>query len=168
MDEDKEIAAMSSMVGALEELEPEERERVLRWACDRYSVRLGFGTRRSVEPGPSVTGGDLESEDLATLYDAANPKTDPERALVAGYWFQVREKQPVLDAQRLNSALKNLGHGVGNITSALTGLKDRKPALAMQVQKTGKSKQARKKYKLTAAGIRAVHVMVAGTQPEEE
>jgi len=38
----------------------------------------------------------------------------------------------------------------------------KRPGLARQVQKTGTSKQARKKYRLTDAGIRQVQKMLAG------
>jgi len=164
---DTEVGAMSSIVDALEGLEDEKRQRVLRWACDRYGVQLGRAVAKRVGP-PGSENEEVGFGDIATLYDAASPKTDAERALVAGYWYQQLEGRADLDAQTVNKALKNLGHGISNITWALMELQKGKPALVLQTHKSGKSKQARKKYKLTEAGIRTVKRMVAGQQLEEE
>ena len=79
--------------------------------------------------------------------------------------FQVINEHPSVTGQQVNDALKNLGHAMSNITDAFTSLIRRKPQLAMQVEKTGSSKQARKKYKLTIAGINEVKKLLT---PEEE
>jgi hypothetical protein len=55
-----------------------------------------------------------------------------------------------------------LGHGLINITAALDDLREAKPALVLQVGKSGKSRQARKTYKLTIAGIKSVEEMIGG------
>jgi hypothetical protein len=60
-----------------------------------------------------------------------------------------------------------MGSGLANVTSTLESLKAKKPALVMQVGKTGRSRQARKTYKLTSAGIREVSEMLAGTRQRE-
>src|SRR5438093_685050 len=67
------------------------------------------------------------------LFDAATPKTDPERALIGAYWFQVVGGASDFQSQQVNEALKDVGHGVGNITDALSKLQRRKPALVRQV-----------------------------------
>lgn len=43
------------------------------------------------------------------MYDAANPRTDVERAAVAAYWFQVVQAAPSFQAQGLNDALVPAG-----------------------------------------------------------
>ncbi len=53
-----------------------------------------------------------------------------------------------------------MGHGVGNITTALTNAQKHKPALVRQTSKSGKSRQARKTYKLTTAGVKYVREKV--------
>ena len=68
--------------------------------------------------------------------------------------------QETFTSQTLNSALKDLGRGVSNITRALAASMAQKPALVMQVRKSGTTKQARKIYKLTAAGKKAVVLMI--------
>jgi DNA-binding PadR family transcriptional regulator len=66
-----------------------------------------------------------------------------------------------VEAQRVNTELKQLGHGVSNITRAFDALKSQKPALIMQTRKEGTSKQARKKYKVTTEGKKAVERMLS-------
>jgi hypothetical protein len=159
MTDDKELATMAAIAKALDDINDDATvARVLQWINSRYGKTRGLAP---LNFGPEHEGSDeTEFADLASLFNAAEPSTDPQRALVAGYWFQVHENKDNLDAQSINAALKNLGHPISNITSALTSLKDRKPSLVMQVQKTGKTAQARKKYRLTAAGIAAVRRML--------
>jgi hypothetical protein len=107
--------------------------------------------------GPGAPGG----VDFATLFADASPTTDRDRALVAGYWFQVIRGEADLDGQTLNRELKNLGHGVGNITKAMTNLMNQDPQLVIQTRKSGGSAQARKKYRLTRAGITQVEGILA-------
>ena len=52
--------------------------------------------------------------------------------------------------------LKDLGHRASNITDALSSAMKEKPALIIQVKKSGSARQARKLYKLTDAGVKWV------------
>ena len=92
------------------------------------------------------------------------PRPSLNRALVTAYWFQCREGQEDIDAQKINSELKHLGYGVVNITRAFNTLKDQKPSLVMQTRKAGTTKQARKKYKVTAEGKKSVERMLQATE----
>ena len=85
---------------------------------------------------------------------------DSERALVAAYWFQYLGGVSDFDSATLNKELKHLGHQSSNITTALTSLMSKKPQLVIQTRKSGASKQARKKYKLTNEGIKQVQRML--------
>ena len=169
MNDDKEIAAMTSIVEALDGLEDgDARQRVLRWAMSRYGVAASVppaAGRVGIPPSEDVAE---EPQDFAALFDAADPQTDEEKALSAGYWFQVKEGYTDLDAQTLNGALKDLGHGITNITVALGRLAKREVSLVRQTKKSGKSKQARKKYRVTTAGKRAAERMLAGHRLDGE
>ncbi len=162
----KEIEAIQTVAKALADLDDAAVKRVLRWAADR------FGASDVVEE-PAEGGNDLGSgssvepssfEDVADLFSAADPGSDAERALVVGYWLQYVNGVPEFDSQTANRELKHLGHGVSNITAALTNLKGRKPQLVIQTRKSGTTKQARKKYKLTNAGKHAVEEMIRRTE----
>lgn len=106
-------------------------------------------------------------EDFASLYDAANPSTESDKALVAGYWLQIIQGTSDWSGFSANKELRNLGHGVENITVALGALIDSTPRLVMQTHKAGKTKQARKKYKVTGERIKRVKQMMAGTAEKE-
>lgn len=165
---DPQIKAMEVITKALDGLDEEARRHVLVYVGARYGVpmpgatgrRAGGGAGTGAAPTPEVDG-NAEFEDFATLYDAASPSDQTQRALVAGYWTQVCEGEANFGAQTLNTNLKNLGHGVKNITQALSGLMKGSPRYVMQVKKTGKTQQARKLYKLTAAGIKRVQELIA-------
>src|SRR5438093_8125637 len=159
-DQDPEITAMSKIGNALSELQDSEAvARVLRWALEKYRPKSPK-TPANVTSSPLVDiVGTTELispirqfRDFPELFNAASPTTDPERALVAGYWFQVVQGEEELHGQQLNDALKNMGHRIGNITDALSSLMTRRPALVMQTRKSGTSRQARKKYRLTTEG----------------
>jgi hypothetical protein len=119
-----------------------------------------LGTRGGSEAAAEQRSSDYET--FADLFNAANPKTEKDKAAVAAYYAQVCEEAGSFQSQSLNDLLKNLGHGIGNITEALNQLKNERPALILQLKKSGSSRQARKTYKLTLEGIKRVESMVQG------
>ncbi|HUT75711.1 MAG TPA: hypothetical protein VM221_12860 [Armatimonadota bacterium] len=159
MNAESELAAMKTVHGALSELDEGARTRVLRWAAEvcRVDLQNESVVRSAAEEPCSV-------RDMADLYHAVNPETDAERALVAAYWHQVEQEQEQdgFDALSVNKTLKNLGHRVRNITDALGSLMERRPALVIQVRKRGTTKQGRKRYRLSQAGITAVRERLTG------
>ena len=88
-------------------------------------------------------------EHFVDLFDAVDPKSDVDKALTGAYWLQVVSKQDSWQSLRVNNLLKDMGHGVANVTSALRTAQERKPALVRQVNKSGRSQQSWKTYKLT-------------------
>jgi hypothetical protein len=166
---DPEIEAMSQVVAALDRLEDDNdaRVRVLRWAADRYGVTFASvapgrpspgiyeGSAEESSPRASVDARDAEPafEHFVDLFDQVDPKSDVDKALTAAYWLQIVSRQPSWQALRVNNLLKDMGHGVGNVTSALRTAQERKPALVRQVHKSGRSAQSWKTYKLTTSGV---------------
>jgi hypothetical protein len=168
-----EIEAMKAIATALSDLEDEAIARVIRWQIDQYGVEVARGGRLRPKGGTPETpesgllAESIEFDTAAELMAAANPRTDVEKVLVAGYWFQVVQNQSDLEGQTINTELKHQGHGVKNVTNAFAGLMSQKPQLAIQLRKAGTSKQARKKYKLTTEGIKKVQRMIAGLNGSE-
>jgi hypothetical protein len=142
---------------------------VIRYILDRFNIP-GAPKDPKRHTGAKAETGDnktIEFEDFASLADAAHASTDQMRALVAGYWLQECQGGQSFDAQSANTQLKHLGHPSSNITMALGALINQKPALALQLRKSGSTKQARKLYKLTESGIRKVKAMIAGNDETE-
>lgn len=171
MSAEDEINAMKQIAAALEPLDDAGRARTLQWAISHFQGKsqIDFGLspdQPTQARGGQSSGGESRFETFAELFQAANPSTEREKALVASYWAQICNSEPSFGSQSLNDALKDLGHGVGNITDALSALKDERPALVLQLKKSGTSKQARKTYKLTQEGIRRVQAMTSGDTNE--
>ena len=163
-----ELDAMRTVAEALTGLEPDGVARVLRWASEKFGVSMRPSQAgRSSLPADNL-GGDQPNaptfSDLAELYTTASPKTDADKALVVGYWHQYGIGAADFDTQSVNTELKNLGYGIGNITRAFDALKDSRPALAVQTRKDGTTKQARKRFKLTNEGKKRVEMLCASAE----
>jgi hypothetical protein len=158
---DNEIQAMSKLATILAPLNGEAKKRVLSWAYEFFSIG-GISTKKvpriDDESNDNGTPRTLPNSGVAEIFDAADPKTGAEKALIVAYWLQVHQGQDGFSSQSVNKELKNLGHGVANITAAFTDLLEQK--LALQIQKSGKSQQARKVYKLTRKGTLQVEAMI--------
>jgi hypothetical protein len=165
MSAEDEIKAMGAVSAALENLENEGRARVLSWAMSHYGVAsspakpMWAVVGKTGSEAGTVSAAIRGHETFADLFNAAHPTTEKDKALVAAYWVQVCEGMGSFQSQSLNDLLKDLGHGIGNITEALNQLKDDRPALVLQLKKSGSSRQARKTYKLTLEGSKRVDAM---------
>ena len=170
-----ELAAMQKVAEALEGFSPESAGRVLAWAASAFKAETGALLIQRGAPMAQAPEADaVEEEDqedefdlgsLAELFERANPSTEAQRVLVASYYFQEHQDHDDVDAYSINAELKHLGHGAGNITRAFAKLIKRKPSLVMQVRKSGSSQQARKRYRVTNEGSKAVRRMLNG-EPE--
>lgn len=161
---DSELEAMQAVYSALSDLDDAARGRVLAWTASKFEIEAPIAKAKAAGGG---TDGAAEADDVprqyatvSDLFDAAQPSDGPERALVVAYWYQEMEGREGWGGGDVNTTLKNLGHPLANVTKTLTSLRGRKPSLVMQVGKSGRSAQARKTYKLTAAGLREVRQML--------
>lgn len=161
-DLDPEITAMTGVTAALTPLDDDARRRVLRWAAERFEVTVPKFRSTGDDAEEEVSGMAATSDyaSFAELFENSTPRTTTDKALIAAYWFQVIQGSTGFQSQQLNNELKNLGHGLSNVTDSLGSAERAKPTLVMQVNKSGKSKQARKTYKLTLAGINYVKAMI--------
>ncbi len=157
MVEDPEIGAMASVAEILSNLDSKAVERILRWAAQRFNVSFGPQSKAGRPAGAEAVNS--TKTDLPDFFSRLNLTTENDKVLAAGYWFQQIEGQEELDAQQLNSHLRHLGHAISNITRTFGRLMEQRPQLVIQTRKGGSSKQARKKYRITAEGIRAVEQM---------
>lgn len=171
-----ELEAMKAAHSALRDLQPDAQERVLRWLSGALGVHTSVGndpnaprntdSKATYERGRKPNTGDEGADPttytaFADLLGESQAESDADRALVGGYWFQVIGGAEDFSAQGVNDKLKDTGQAIGNITRAFERLKATKPQLVRQLQKAGKTQQARKKFKLTTAGIEAVERMLS-------
>lgn len=130
-------------------------------ACFRgRNNRLVKGLARMAHPKRTRTFGEF--------FDAADPQTEAERVLVGAYWVQVVEGAEDFESMQVTKHLKNLGHPVSNITRAIDSMMSQNPRMVIQTQKSGSSKQARKRYKVTREGTKRVRAMLSGPIGESD
>jgi hypothetical protein len=172
-----EIDAMKDISKVFTELDVPAQERVIAWLSSRFGITKGQADRPVSASATSElphaedrdrAGGQASKQfdHPAELFESARAQTDAERALVLGYWFQVCQGASSFASRQVNDELKHIGHGVGNITRALDVLIDSRPAAVIQLEKSGKSKQAQKKFRLTHEGLKRVHQLLS--RPSEE
>jgi hypothetical protein len=168
---DQEFDATRAVYNALEPLDDDARERVVKHVAGILEINAMEASEvkpPAEEPKPAEdvvvqpAAGTPSYQTFAELFDAADPQTASDKALVAGYWLQVCRQADSFDGQSANKELNHLGHKLGNITNAMAALNALRPSLAIQLAKSGSSQQARKKYKITVAGVEAVKVMING------
>ena len=168
---DDELTAIQSVLKALTPLEPDSRQRVVDYVTARFKISTGRtdlpdserGGAEESENAPedvNKSASDVVFETFADLFDAARPTDHGQKALVAGYWVQVHDGIDNFTSFSINKHLNNLGYRIPNITRAIDRLRRKTPALVVQLRKSGKSKQARKAYKVTDAGIKVVAAMI--------
>ncbi|MGF1594617.1 MAG: hypothetical protein ACFCUW_15150 [Kiloniellaceae bacterium] len=167
---DEEFAAMQTVYKALNPLGEDARRRVIEYIVDRLGIAPPSLATVDPSSGPTEEEGDEGStgrpapsrdySSFAEIYDAAQPRSNADKALVAAYWLQVCQGTDSFEGFAVNKELKHLGHGITNITTAIDALRGQKPALVLQLKKSGKSRQARKTYKITVTGIKAVEAMI--------
>lgn len=161
---DKEMEAIQTAFKALENLDEEGRKRGFSYLQSRLAIpgKAILSPETEADAPPGLAASQSKFGSFAELSDAAQPMTNGDKVLVAGYWLQNCQSQESWDSQSANTLLKNLGHGLANITAAIDGLKAQKPALVLQLKKSGTSQQARKTYKVTVAGLNSVEAMIRG------
>lgn len=136
-DEDLEFSAMQRVYSALEPLDEEARRRVFIYVASRFCISVvgtantELASRGNDDASAKGEGSSTEFDEFGEFFDVFDPKSDVERALTAAYWASLQNGDGSFDSQALNTMLKNLGHGVANITRALGGLADQKPALVI-------------------------------------
>ncbi len=169
MNGDPELVAMGAVYQALDALgeDNEAKARVLGWV----SSRLGLSSMQKAKQKGLLEegrgGGDekalAEFQSVAVLFAAAQPQSTADKCLVVGAFLQESNGGTDVTGREINAELKHLGHGVGNITKALEPLIKNKPQLLIQTRKEGTTKQAQKKYRVTAEGLKRVQLLLAGS-----
>jgi hypothetical protein len=161
---------MSKVAALLEPLDGPARSRVLAWVIGALNVQGlprdlgGQPAGKATVQAPSLEIGQLNS--FPEFFHAASPKSEKEKALVAAYWIQHNSGVEQFGSQDVNTELKHIGYGVGNITDALTQLINERPSAVIQLKKAGSSKQARKVYKVTDAGSRRIVELMNSSKEE--
>lgn len=164
MIQDDELGVMSVVYEELLKIDDEAKQRVLDWVAGKFSLRQSKNAigGKKILADESIS---IESfGSVADAFSAASPEIDRDKALIIAAFLQRNLGKDVITGYEINNELRQLGYGLNNVTDAINQMIDRKPKLMMQVKKEGKTKQARKKYKVTVEGFKAVQLMLTASQ----
>lgn len=173
MDFEPELKAMNDVYNALKDLEDEAKQRVIQWVTSKFALTTAIQefseSEQELGEGRGLTEKDLSSfKSVADVFGNAKVKSEPDKVLIVGAYLQQKKGDGELTGREINKELHHLGHGVSNITAAISSLIKRKPQLMIQTRKEGKTKQAQKKYKVTGEGFTAANKMInSGDQASE-
>jgi hypothetical protein len=76
------------------------------------------------------------------------------RFLLAAAFLQENKNYKELTSYEVSSALKKAGHPVNHPSATISSLISRKPHLLVQLGSFGTSKQSRRKFRVTEAGLK--------------
>jgi len=163
---DQELEIMSSLATVIDAIDDHEaRDRVLRWVFDRYNQTGAVLDSMRAEDDANITSSIASQgapySNFADLYDAVNPSSLTDRAIVAGYWLQVVNSDNTWNSFAVNKLLKDLGYGIDGISKVFARAQKQSPVLVRQTSKSGRAAQAKKTYRLTQAGINVVKGMLS-------
>ena len=184
---DPEIEAIAKCHDLFKVLENDSKIRVIQWLISKFELNPGPSTWTKTHQQPNNSNRDtgkalpdvndeivaeeiitnplvnktLESyETVAECFSDASPNNEWEKALIVAAYLQVKNGLADITSFDVNKQLKNLGHASANITQAFDGNINRKPQFILQLRKDGKSKQAKKKYKVSGEGIKYANSML--------
>lgn len=132
-----------SETGAPEEIRPEEIE-----------TPIVEEEKPGRPPKTETTAVNFEEfDDIEELFLTSDVKKVSHRILLAAAYLQEKNNLAEVSSLDINTQLKKLGYGVTNITTLINGLLKKKPPLMEVTKKEGTTKQARRKFKVTAPGF---------------
>lgn len=170
---DSELTVMAECHKKMKHLTDEEKARVLDWLAKKFDIASTTLFQKKTQSSNASGGGEsgnslVDFTSLPDVFAVANVKTDQEKVLLASSYLQLKNGGADLTGREINQALKPLGQGVSNITNTITALMARKPKLMIQTHKSGKSRQAQKKYKVTTEGLAAAKKFLSETPESDE
>ncbi len=164
------LKALESILKTLEPLQEDERARVLRWTAEKLGIQqVGPGKAGGAAGKVAPIDAAFEKhpsgfQSVGDFLAAASPDTDADRVLCVAVYLQDFSEKPDevrLSGKQINDVLKDLGHGVKNITDSINTLKLRKPQHMIQTKKSGKSRQAWKEYRVTRSGVEYAYKLIS-------
>src|SRR6266498_4162959 len=119
---DPELHALSTISTLLADLPEDSQARIVNWISSRFRIQGVLSGPLKHDGGLGFTEPVRDFQDVATLFVAAGPSTGSEKALMVAFWLQECLHQEEWDGFAINTELKHLGHGLKNVTDALSAL----------------------------------------------
>ena len=156
--QDPELAAIATVVAALEPLDNDSKKRVITYAVDRFRLSVATkGTDRILGPDRRTPTDDQDYSDFADFFHAVDAYTEPEQLLVSAYWLD-RNGTGEFRAGDLSAPLSDLGHATTRVSHSMEALRLTRPSFLNQVSKSGRNKV----WRISDAGRKLVDSWLAG------
>jgi hypothetical protein len=154
-------AAVSSYDPVLKE---RARDLLLKQAFGTGVAQVQPSSQASGAPAPLETRVDATGAvPFSALIEKWSPSTQADWALLGAYYFQKIMGEQNVTGFQVSTELKQHGYGVTNITDSFSANMEAEPARIL-TKKSGKSKQAKKSYRVTTAGIKYVEDRLNGAE----
>lgn len=121
---------------------------------DAAPKRRGRPPGRKGTRGKAARGG--RGPALKSLLERWTPETLADKALLGAYYLSRIRGETTVTSQAINTELKRNGLPISNITRAIESNMRPEHPLIIQERKMGTTKQARKQYSITPAGLEEV------------
>jgi hypothetical protein len=131
-------------------LKEQARDILLKQAFGAEPKTVSSSTSKGID---TVSGPKHQPALFHQLVEKWTPGTQAEWVLLGAYYFQVVLGNESVTAFQVNKELKQHGTVIANVTASFDENINENPALIRQVGKSGKAKQAKKKYIITTSGI---------------
>ncbi len=175
MGHDPEIVAMNKVLDSLKNLDNGGRKRVIRWLIDRFRL-AGGKTPHQLTP-PAKVNKQTETESIVKeklgktaqplkrkeiknydtvldLFSESKAKKSISKILLMAAYLQERHHFKEITTYDINFRLKRIRHEVTNISGIINGILQKKPQLLAEIKKEGQGKHARRKFRVTAEGLK--------------
>lgn len=126
--------------------------------------REGEGPARRARAGPVPR---RARGSAGALLEQWRPDSMAERALLGAYVLSGGRADRTVASQAINAELKRHGLPVPNITRAIESNLRSRPPLMIQKKKLGTTRQARKQYAMTQAGVELVEARLRAGEATE-
>lgn len=175
MNNDPKMDVLFTCYDALKSLQTADRKWVISQLASRLEITNTVGVsikppaldeeKRVATEKPNDTAAEAD-EGFAEAFVRVNPQTEDKKVLFAAWLLFGRNGVKDFKGSQITKKLELSGHGINSVSVCLGRLKVLRPAHVVQVGSTGKSRQSRKIYRLTAPGVKAAQQMLesAGEQ----
>ncbi len=181
---DPELNAMSQVLEVFNELEQDQRKRIVDWLTARFQLVFDedkqkdeiklqesspttvqqFDTTPIVKEGAPeidrmtpIDKQDLKQyESITDLLEESTATKVIDRILLAAAYLQEKKNLTELTSFEINSQLKKAGHGIPNISIGINRLLEKVPQLMAVTKREGNTKQSRRKFAVTEDGLQKV------------
>jgi hypothetical protein len=155
-------AAVSSYDPVLKE---HARDILLREAFGSLAAKPGALAEKAPPAGVERNATDDNAQvPFNVLIEKWTPTAQADWALLGAYYFQRILGHQNVTGYQVNKELKQHGYPASNITDSFTVNMESEPARILQTKKAGKSRQGKKQYLVTTAGIKYVEDRLSGNQ----